>query len=129
MKYLLSLVLAVAAITVSGQGNWEKLFNGKDLSGWKQLNGKATYEVKDGTIVGTTVANTPNSFLVTEKDYGDFILELECKVDTSMNSGIQVRSLSKPDYQNGRVHGYQIEIDPSPRAWSGGIYDEARRGW
>jgi hypothetical protein len=133
MKYVLSLSLLIISVTAFAQanrkGSWENLFNGKDLSGWKQLNGKAKYEVKDGTIVGTTVANTPNSFLVTEKEYGDFILELEFKADTSMNSGIQVRSLSKPDYQNGRVHGYQIEIDPSPRAWSGGIYDEARRGW
>ncbi len=46
-----------------------------------------------------------------------------------MNSGIQIRSESYPDYQNGRVHGYQVEIDPEPRAWSGGIYDEGRRGW
>ena len=105
------------------------LFNGKDLTGWKQLNGKARFEVKNGEIIGTTVSNEPNSFLVTEKEYGDFILELEFKVDSPMNSGIQVRSLSKPDFLNGRVHGYQIEIDPSPRAYSGGIYDEARRGW
>jgi Domain of Unknown Function (DUF1080) len=46
-----------------------------------------------------------------------------------MNSGIQFRSESNPDYQNGRVHGYQSEIDPSPRSWTGGIYDEARREW
>ena len=46
-----------------------------------------------------------------------------------MNSGVQIRSLSLPEYQNGRVHGYQVEMDPSARAWSGGIYDEARRGW
>jgi hypothetical protein len=46
-----------------------------------------------------------------------------------MNSGIQIRSNSIPEYQNGRVHGYQIEIDPSDRAWSAGIYDEGRRGW
>lgn len=46
-----------------------------------------------------------------------------------MNSGIQIRSNSYPYYMNGRVHGYQIEIDPSERAWSAGIYDEARRGW
>jgi hypothetical protein len=46
-----------------------------------------------------------------------------------LNSGIQIRSNSYPDYRNGRVHGYQVEIDPSPRAYSGGIYDEARRGW
>ena len=108
---------------------WQSLFNGKDLSGWKLLNGKASYEVKDGAIVGTSVMDTPNSFLTTEKDYGDFIFECELKVDNKLNSGIQIRSLSKPDYMNGRVHGYQVEIDPSDRAYSGGIYDEARRGW
>ena len=130
MKHLLGLVFLISTFpSFSQSGKWENLFNGKDLSGWKQLNGKALYEAKDGAIIGTTVANTPNSFLVTEKEYGDFILELEFKADTSMNSGIQIRSLSQPDYQNGRVHGYQIEIDPSTRAWSGGIYDEARRGW
>ena len=91
--------------------------------------GEAKYTVSDGEIVGTTVHNTPNSFLVTDSIYGDFILELEFLVDPSMNSGIQIRSESLPHYQNGRVHGYQVEIDPSERAWSAGIYDEARRGW
>lgn len=109
--------------------NWTSLFNGKDMKGWKQLNGKAKYEAQNGEIVGTTVPGEPNSFLATEENYGDFILELEFKVDPTMNSGIQFRSESKPDYQNGRVHGYQFEIDPSSRAWSGGIYDEARRDW
>lgn len=112
----------------AGDG-WQSLFNGKDLKGWKQLNGKAKYEVKNGEIVGTTVPNEPNSFLTTEKEYGDFILELDLMVDPSMNSGLQFRSLSKAEYQNGRVHGYQMEVDPSTRAWSGGIYDESRRGW
>jgi hypothetical protein len=110
-------------------GQWTNLFNGKDLSGWKQLNGKAKYEVVNGEIVGTTVHGEPNSFLATEKTYGDFVLELEFKLDAEMNSGIQFRSESKPDYMNGRVHGYQMEIDPSARAWSGGIYDEGRRDW
>ncbi|MCU7551025.1 DUF1080 domain-containing protein [Chitinophagaceae bacterium LB-8] len=109
--------------------NWKNLFNGKDLTGWKQLNGKAKYTIQNGEIVGTTVSGEPNSFLVTDKDYSDFILELEFKVDSTMNSGIQFRSESKPDYKNGRVHGYQYEIDPSPRAWTGGVYDEARRDW
>jgi hypothetical protein len=75
------------------------------------------------------VPDEPNSFLATEKDYGDFILELELMVDSTMNSGIQFRSESKADYQNGRVHGYQAEVDPSPRRWSGGIYEEGRRLW
>ena len=105
------------------------LFNGKDLRGWKILNGKAKYEVKNGEIVGTTVHGEPNSFLVTEQEYGDFILTLDFKIDPGTNSGIQFRSESKPDYQDGRVHGYQLEIDPSERAWTGGIYDEARRLW
>jgi len=127
---LLFILLAVTTQTFSqGKEQWDNLFNGKDLTGWKQLNGKAIYEVKNGEIIGTTVANEPNSFMVTEKDYGDFILELEYKVPQGMNSGIQFRSLSKPDYMNGRVHGYQFEVDPSDRAWTGGIYDEARRDW
>ena len=108
---------------------WENLFDGKTLNGWNQKGGVAKYEVVDGTIVGTTVHNTPNSFMTTDKMYGDFILELDYKVDPSMNSGIQIRSNSIPTYMDGRVHGYQIEIDPSERAWSAGIYDEGRRGW
>ncbi len=110
-------------------GGWKSLFNGKDLQGWEQLNGKAKYEVENGEIIGTTVPREPNSFLTTKKKYGDFILELDLLVHSSMNSGIQIRSESKPAFQNGRVHGYQVEVDPSDRAWSGGVYDEARRGW
>lgn len=109
---------------------WESLFNGKDLKGWIPLNGHAKYEAKDGMIVGTTVLGEPNSFLATEKSYGDFILEFEFKLsDDDMNSGVQFRSESNALYMNGRVHGYQYEIDPSKRAWTAGIYDEARRDW
>ncbi len=108
---------------------WISLFDGQTLNGWTQKGGVAEYMVRDETIVGTTVSNTPNSFMTSDKRYGDFILELEYKVDSSMNSGIQIRSNSFPHYRDGRVHGYQIEIDPSDRAWSGGIYDEGRRGW
>ncbi|MFD2291124.1 DUF1080 domain-containing protein [Mariniflexile gromovii] len=108
---------------------WVNLFDGKTLNGWHQKGGEAKYEVKDGAIVGSTVHDTPNSFLTTDKMYGDFILELDYKVDSTMNSGIQIRSNSFLYYKDGRVHGYQVEIDPSERAWSGGIYDEARRGW
>jgi hypothetical protein len=135
---LLSAVLIIAGLTGSAwtsretgfqKEKWVNLCNGKDLSGWKQLGGKANYRVENGIIIGTTVPDSPNSFLVTEKNYGNFILELEVKVDTGLNSGIQIRSHSKADYKDGRVHGYQVEIDPSSRAYSGGIYDEARRGW
>lgn len=90
-----------------GEGDWTFLFNGKNLDGWKQLNGNAKYEVGNGEIVGTTVSGTENSFLTTEKRYSDFVLELELLVDEGMNSGIQFRSKSISEYNNGRVHGYQ----------------------
>lgn len=109
--------------------DWVDLFDGSTLKGWQQRGGKAEYRVEDGQIVGVSVPRTPNSFLCSEKEYGDFILELEFKVDTHLNSGIQFRSQSLPDYKNGQVHGYQCEIDPSDRGWTAGIYDEGRRGW
>jgi hypothetical protein len=121
--------LAFALAGALQAGPWEPLFNGKDLTGWKVLNGTAPYVVTDGAIVGTATAGSPNSFLATEKTYGDFILEMEFKQSGRANGGIQFRSLSTPEFNNGRVHGYQFEIDPSERAWTGGIYDEARRGW
>lgn len=125
---LLILVLFIASGALAQSNGWKSLFDGKTLKGWHQLNGKARYEIVNGAIIGTTVAGEPNSFLATDVNYGDFILELELKVG-EMNSGIQIRSESTPEYNNGRVHGYQVEVDPSDRAWSGGIYDEARRGW
>jgi hypothetical protein len=125
----------------SAEQGWISLFNGKDLDGWVQRGGNAKYAVEDGQIVGTSVANTGNSFLCTKRDYANFILELEFKVQKNLNSGVQIRSqcFDKPKIVErggkqifipaGRVHGYQVEIDPSARAWTGGIYDEGRRGW
>lgn len=127
-NFILLVLIAVSLSTFS-QEKWEMLFNGKNLKGFKKLNGTAEYVVKDGAIIGTSKLNTPNTFLATEKNYGDFILELEYKVDNGLNSGIQFRSNSLKEYKNFRVHGYQYEIDPSERAWSGGVYDESRRGW
>ena len=136
MKRCIATLLTITFVYVSlsecsfaADAQWEDLFDGKTLNGWIQRNGKAKYTVEDGMIVGTTVLNTPNSFLCTEKMYTDFILELEFLVEPGMNSGIQIRSHSFKHYRDYRVHGYQIEIDTSSRAWSGGIYDEARRGW
>lgn len=111
------------------EDEWVNLFNGEDLTGWEQLNGSAEYSVVDGELVGTTVMNSPNSFLCTKEKFSDFVFELEMYMVDDFNSGIQFRSESKPDYLDGRVHGYQCEVDPSPRAWSAGIYDESRRGW
>jgi hypothetical protein len=125
----LFLLISLYLVNCSSDKKWSDLFNGTDLQGWRVLNGTAEFKVQDGAIMGISTMNTPNTFLATEKEYGDFILEYEAKIDSGLNSGVQIRSLSTADYQNARVHGYQIEIDPAPRAWTAGIYDEARRGW
>ncbi len=118
-------LLFIFSISVSAQENWTPLFNGNDLSGWKILGGVADYSIEGNEIVGRTRGRS-NTFLTTEKEYGDFILELEVWVDARMNSGMQFRSAVN---EQGRVYGYQAEIDPGPRAYSGGLYDEGRRDW
>lgn len=127
MKVTIILILLTGLLRVPVWGQWVSLFNGKDLTGWKQVNGQARYSVENGELVGTSVANTPNSFLITEKAYGDFVLEVEFKIAPGINSGVQFRSQQRPE--DGRVNGYQMEIDHSARNWSGGVYDEAKRGW
>ena len=137
-----SLLVLFALISSASAEGFAKLFDGESLDGWVQRGGQATYEV-DATaeggpqIVGTSVPDTPNSFLCTDRDYADFVLEFEVLVDPVLNSGVQFRSacFDEPTTSEGvsiapgRVHGYQAEVDPSPRAYSGGVYDEARRGW
>ena len=139
---LISVWAATAATAAADDGS-VKLFNGKSLEGWVQKGGKAKYRVEAGTIVGQTVPNTSNSFLCTKKNYGDFVLEYEYKCDDALNSGVQFRSTvydkdttvtingKDKKFPAGRVHGYQCEIDPNKpdRMWSGGVYDEGRRGW
>ncbi|MCB9333834.1 MAG: DUF1080 domain-containing protein [Lewinellaceae bacterium] len=130
MKNTILLALALlSAVSGFTQNGWTPLVKDNNLNGWKKLNGTADYTVGNGVITGIAKLGAPNTFLATEKSYTDFILEVEVNVENLLNSGIQIRSLSTPDYQNGRVHGYQVEIDPGPRAYSGGLYDEARRTW
>ncbi len=137
MKYLIRtiaifLLISPKLFSQNNQKGWISLFDGSTLTGWKKMTGKAEYSASNGVLTGTTVINSPNSFLVTEKEYGDFILELEVMVeDTTSNSGIQFRSHFDPGANGGKgkVFGYQFELDPSYRKWSGGIYDEGRREW
>lgn len=141
--FLVSLLLTLAS-QAQAADNLISLFNGKDLAGWVQKSGNASYAVKDGAIVGSAVAGTGNSFLCTSNAYGDFVLEYDYKVDPRLNSGVQIRSLcfeeaTSLDWQGkaikvpaGRVHGIQVEIDNDPkkkRWWAGGLYEEGRRGW
>ena len=105
----------------AADAGWVKLFDGKTLAGWEQHSGKALYRVEDGAICTT-------------RTYGDFILDLEFKVAPDMNSGVQFRSeyytketetvingTKKRKFPADRVFGYQYEIDPSPRAYTGGV--------
>lgn len=105
------------------------LFDGKTLEGWVQKNGSATYRVEDGAIVGKTDDGSPNSFLCTTRDYGDFELLFEVKVDSKLNSGVQLRSRSLADYRNGRVHGPQVEIEASPGEAGHFFSEGTKRGW
>lgn len=118
-------LLCCAAMSVAAEP--VELFNGTDLAGWKQRGGAAKYTVEDGAIVGRSVPNTTNTFLTTEKDYGDFELDLEFKIDDpAFNSGVQIRSHARPQGDGEVVYGYQVEIDPrKDRAWSAGLYFEA----
>jgi hypothetical protein len=130
--YTLAGILFTATAQGQNDNGWINLFDGKTLNGWKKLAGTAEYVVENNAIVGTTVPKSPNTFLVTEKLYDDFVLELEVMLqDTTLNSGIQFRSQYDPAKNEGRglVFGYQFELDPSSRRWTGGVYDEARRGW
>ena len=145
-QHLLSLVcflaLAFRGVTAnSAESGWNDLFNGKNLDGWVQRGGKAKYRVEDRQLIGSSSPNTPNSFLCTQREFTNFVLEVEYKVQNGLNSGVQIRShaFDQPTTVTngaktikiaaGRVHGYQVEIDTSARAWSGGIFDEGRRGW
>jgi hypothetical protein len=140
-KPALAFLLAAATATAA---DWVKLFDGKTLNGWSVHSGTATYAVENGTIVGTAVLGSPNTFLCTAKEFGDFILEFEVKVDPELNSGVQFRSLIAPEpmvfkvEEKGklierkipadRVYGYQVEIATQASGNCGNVYDEARRG-
>lgn len=130
IRSIIALMLfCISSNLMAQEDGWTDLFNGKNLKGWKKLNGDATYHIENGEVVGVSQLDTRNTFLATKKMYGDFILEYDMKMDKGLNSGVQIRSNSLKTYQNGRVHGYQIECDDKERAWSAGVYDEGRRGW
>ncbi|MFH4968327.1 DUF1080 domain-containing protein [Gaetbulibacter sp. M240] len=131
-KATLSHILIYAVLfmsTLSFGQNWETLFNGKNLDGWKPIGGTADFEVTDGMIVGSSKMDKLNTFLCTEKKYSDFIFEVDIYLPNILNSGVQFRSNTRQEKNGTRVFGYQCEVDPSPRKWTGGLYDEGRRKW
>ncbi len=144
---MLFLIFPSRGIAAEGsEREWKSLFDGKTLDGWKVLEGRGKFFVEDGVIVGETTAGVKGSYLCTEATFDNFILELEFKVDEGLNSGVHIRSdvhqaetttlylsgklqLVPRSYNAGQVFGYQVEIDTSERAWSGGLYEAGRRGW
>ena len=128
--------LAVSSswLVCQADDQWTSLFDGKSLDGWSVKSGYATYKVEDGGVIaGTTADGSPNSFLTSDKQYGDFELMFEVKVDDGLNSGVQIRSLlknaDKANSYGGRLYGPQVEIESGP-GQAGYIYGEATgRGW
>lgn len=142
VRFLTLATLAFSLTTVQAEDGWVSLFDGKTLKGWTPAaHGKAEYRVQDGTIYGKTVEGSPNSFLTSDQEYGDFELEFEVKVHDELNSGVQIRSREKTaadilagEKSNGgngigRFHGPQVEVERSPGK-AGYIYGEATGyGW
>jgi len=124
---LIAITIAAASPVRSDDYGYVDLFNGKHLDGWSQRNGTAAYRVEDNAIVGKTSEGSPNSFLCSDKLYGDFELKFEVKVDAALNSGVQIRSQSVGDTPDGRVNGPQVEI--SLDGMAGYVYGEAAGGW
>ncbi len=110
-------------------GEWQTPF--EDPSNWMVRGGKAHFELKDGVLRGTTRPNTPNTFFTSRQEYDDFELLFEARVHPELNSGVQIRSelVGDPGERSAPLRGYQVEIDPSPRAWTAGLYEERGRGW
>ena len=134
MKYLLLSLLAFVPCLLFAEieEGFTPLTNGKDLTGWKKVGGNGEYKMEDGEIVGMGRKVNANTFLISEKTYGNYDFRFEMKFDTLKgNSGMMFRGLQKESTDgNGRVHGYQCEHDNGKgRAWTAGLYDEARRGW
>lgn len=118
----------LASLSVAqAEDGWTDLFDGKTLAGWTQKSsGFAEYRVEDGAIVGKTVEGSSNSFLCSDKTYGDFELEFDVKVSDELNSGVQIRSKVRnpEDKKQSRVYGPQVEVEAGP-GQAGWIYGEA----
>lgn len=133
----LAVTSGIGEIANADDGKWVSLFDGKTIEGWTKEGGYATYEAKDGMIVGTTAEDSHNTFLC-KGPFSDFIFELEVLCDKELNSGVQIRShvyeedtpqMSKPDRirMKGEVYGYQCEIAAAATGSSGNFWDEGRR--
>ncbi len=109
---------------------WISLFNGQNLGGWSIVGSDAKAWVEDSAIVCHMVCNTPeHTFVRTNGKYGDFIFETDCKLDGDFHTGILLRCIETPDTASVSLYGYQIKIDPTPRKWTGGVFDDFGKSW
>jgi hypothetical protein len=129
--YLAAAIFLSAAVVAlaPAQSTWVLLFNGKDLTGWKN-NGEEKWVVEQGTILCESVANK-YGYLTTEKTYRDFNLRLKFKGEAAGNSGVFLRSrIIRIDPEHGPdIEGMQVEVDPNAGKHTGGLYESGGRGW
>jgi hypothetical protein len=116
-----AVILAAAAVPAAEK--WERLFNGRDLAGWKP-HGAERWVVDKGEILGETLTKE-YGYLSTEKTYRDFELKAKFKAEGAGNSGVFFHSsLTGVD-----ISGVQAEVDPRPGMFTGGLYEADGRGW
>lgn len=123
-------VLAALGLSACASGGaseadaeWRSLFDGETLAGWTNPYEWGSASVQDGEI---HLIGNRKFFMVTEETFGDFVFEGEVILpDTMSNAGFMFRANVEPN----NVFGYQAEVDPTGRRWSGGLYDEGRRAW
>lgn len=111
------------------QNPWRSLITADNLNTWKKIGGKAGYELEGDTIIGTSIASGNSTYFTTGEIFSDFIFEVDVQAQAPLNSGVQFRSKQIQGKKGPTVSGYQMEIDTAERAWSGGIFDQGRRGW
>ncbi len=121
-KVILAALLLVGMQTVYAQKK-EKLFNGKDLTGWT-VYGTEKWYVENGLLVSESGPDKGYGYLGTTAEYGDFEVELEFKQEANGNSGVFIRST----VDGTKVSGWQVEVAP-PGNDTGGIYESYGRGW
>jgi Domain of Unknown Function (DUF1080) len=129
-SFLLILLFSIAVKSQAPSGGgWLPLFNGKDLTGWRN-NGEEKWVAEQGTILCESTANK-YGYLTTEKTYRDFDLRLKFKGEANGNSGVFVHSkITGIDPQHGPdIEGMQVEVDPNPGKHTGGLYESGGRGW
>jgi len=126
--FLFLISLSSNGFTLTGKQKKEIIFDGKTLNGWKKVGGTAVFNVEVNAIVERFGFKAGNTFLITEKHYGDFIMELDVMMDDALtNSGVQLRSFYNDIDQ--KVYGLQYETDATPRGFTGALYDPGRKGW